>query len=227
MELTSGFAQRLKALREERGLTAASLALRIDSPRITRQVISNLENGFKKEPSISDVFLIAGGLRVGFLDLLVDSSKPWSRVEFAGMPERFKDTFVLEFLEEARLTINHNGALNTLVGHLKVTEETSRYVEYLEWYWRGIEQGVINPNEGELLSYSLLTLPTSPNLIREDESETAAITRWTKVRDSNRKNLASYLKDETLLQSLKLNPLTPEVEARIKKALGGKDEPQT
>lgn len=65
--------QMVARFRKERGQSAAELAQRTG---ISRDVIANLENGRKRDVTVSELFALAAGLEVPPLALIADLSKP-------------------------------------------------------------------------------------------------------------------------------------------------------
>jgi len=89
---------RLARHRKTAGLSAAALADRIPSPRITRAVISNIESGRKADPSFSEVALIASGLGMSPLEVFVDTTDPWASLDFDGLAGELDGMTTLEYL---------------------------------------------------------------------------------------------------------------------------------
>ena len=63
------FGQRVKKLREQRGLTQQQLA---DRAGLTNDTISNYERGRRTDPPVSVVYAVANALDVTVDDLLAD-----------------------------------------------------------------------------------------------------------------------------------------------------------
>jgi transcriptional regulator with XRE-family HTH domain len=63
------FGQRVKTLREQRGLTQQQLA---DAAGLTNDTISNYERGRRTDPPVSVVYAVAYALEVTIEDLLTD-----------------------------------------------------------------------------------------------------------------------------------------------------------
>jgi len=75
--------RRLRALREALGLTAAQVASRSDE--LTPDIISNVENGRKRDLTATEVVQVAVALEVSPMALLVNVDEPWGRVDVPGL----------------------------------------------------------------------------------------------------------------------------------------------
>lgn len=82
-------AQRVKAIRLERKLSAEALAERANPGgalnEITKELILNAEKGRKKNFTVAELMQLAAGLQVSVLELLIDFSRPFDAVTEYGL----------------------------------------------------------------------------------------------------------------------------------------------
>lgn len=83
---TSGFGERVRRIRKERGyVSAAAFADAIDNVEISEGVIKNIESGRKADISVAHLLEIAMALDTPPLALLFDTTKPDEPVDLPGL----------------------------------------------------------------------------------------------------------------------------------------------
>ncbi|WP_147305313.1 helix-turn-helix transcriptional regulator [Subtercola boreus] len=78
--------------------TPQALADAIPSSAITRSTVVNIEVGRKKDPSYSEVMLIASALDISPLALMVDFENPWSPIDVEGMARPYGGVTSVEYV---------------------------------------------------------------------------------------------------------------------------------
>lgn len=94
-----GIGRRIAHYRKALGFSnAKDLAEKIDNPKISHAVISNIESGRRSDPSISEVVEIARGLGISPLFLLAPVMRPSASIDLANTSAQITQTSSEEFL---------------------------------------------------------------------------------------------------------------------------------
>jgi transcriptional regulator with XRE-family HTH domain len=98
-EKNNGLGRRIALYRKNLGFSnTKDLADRINNPKITHAVISNIESGRRSDPAVSEVIEIARGLGISPVFLLAPLFNPAGKIDLPNISDELSNVSAAEFL---------------------------------------------------------------------------------------------------------------------------------